>query len=42
MLGSSLANAAGGEYDPVEARRWFEKALAQGVPDASSELAELT
>jgi uncharacterized protein len=40
MLGRYLASAAA-ERDPMEARRWFEKALAQGIPDAESDLAEL-
>ncbi|MBX9823644.1 MAG: SEL1-like repeat protein [Xanthobacteraceae bacterium] len=39
MLGRLLA---AGEHDPMEARRWFEKALAQGIAEAESDLAELT
>jgi TPR repeat protein len=42
MLGRYLANAAGDEDDPVEARHWLEKALAQGIVDAETDLAELT
>ena len=42
MLGRYLANATAGEHDPVEAHRWPEKALAQGISGAESDLAELS
>jgi len=33
MLGRYLASGAAGKPDPVEARLWLERAIAQGVPD---------
>ena len=42
MLGRYLARGAAGKPDPVEARLWLERAFASGVPEAESDLAELT
>jgi TPR repeat protein len=42
MLGRYLASGAAGKPNPVEARPWLERAIAQGVPDAEADLAELT
>jgi TPR repeat protein len=42
MLGRYLAGGAAGKPDPVEARIWLERAVAQGILDAESDLAELT
>jgi TPR repeat protein len=40
MLGSYLASGAAGKPNPLEARLWLERAVAQGVPDAETDLAE--
>ena len=42
MLGRYLANGAGDELNPEEARQWLERAAAQGVADAQHDLAELS
>jgi hypothetical protein len=42
MLGRYLASGATGKPNPMEARLWVERAVAQGVPDADADLAELT
>lgn len=42
MLGRYLATGAAGERDPVEARLWLERAVAQGISEAQPDLAELT
>jgi uncharacterized protein len=42
MLGRYLASGAAGKPNPVEARLWLERAIAQGVPDAEADLADLT
>jgi uncharacterized protein len=39
MLGRYLASGAAGKPNPVEARLWLERAIAQ---DAEADLAELT
>ena len=41
MLGRYLATGAAGEHDADEARDWLERAAAQGIADAESDLAEL-
>jgi TPR repeat protein len=38
MLGRYLAQGAAGTYDPVEARLWLERAIAQGVEEAQEDL----
>jgi len=40
MLGRYLASGAAGKPNPAEARIW--RAVAQSVPDAEADLAELT
>jgi len=40
MLGRYLARGVAGESNPAEARLWLERAMAQGVLDAQSDLAE--
>ena len=42
MLGRYLANGAAGDPDPAEARVWLERALAQGISDAESDLRGLS
>ena len=42
MLGRYLASGAAGERNPLEARLWLERAVAQGISDAEPDLAELT
>ena len=41
MLGRYLARGLGGQRDPVEARLWLERAVAQGLADAKPDLAAL-
>jgi TPR repeat protein len=41
MLGRYLTNGLAGELDPEEGRLWLERAAAQGVPEAESEVAAL-
>jgi TPR repeat protein len=41
MLGRYLARALAGERNSDEARVWLERALAQGLTDAESDLASL-
>jgi TPR repeat protein len=41
MLGRYLANGAAGHQDLSEARLWLERALAQGISEAASDLAKL-
>jgi uncharacterized protein len=41
MLGRYLASGAAGEPNPKEAYRWLEQAVAQGVPEAESDMAQL-
>ncbi len=41
MLGRYLARGLGGPRDPVEARLWLERAVAQGLVEARSDLAGL-
>ena len=41
MLGRYLASGAAGKPNPLEARIWLERAVAQGVLDAEADLAEL-
>jgi TPR repeat protein len=41
MLARYLASGAAGEKRPAEARTWLERAVAQGVPEAESDLAEM-
>jgi len=42
MLARYLARGVAGERNPVEARLWLERAIAQGIPDAENDLAEIT
>jgi TPR repeat protein len=42
MLGRYLAGGVAGERNRAEARLWLERALAQGMPEAEVDLAELT
>ncbi len=42
MLGRYLATGAAGYRDPVEARHWPERAVARGISEAQSDLAQLT
>ena len=42
MLGRYLAGGVAGEHDPVQARLWLERAAAQGILDAESDLAALS
>jgi TPR repeat protein len=51
MLGRYLASGAAGKHSGAcrlpgtvdrEARRWLERAVAQGIPEAEVDLAELT
>jgi uncharacterized protein len=41
MLGRYLARNLAGEQNIEEARRWTEKAVAQGLQDAKADLAAL-
>ena len=41
MLGRYLARGLGGEQDPVAARVWLERAVAQGLVEAQGDLAAL-
>ena len=41
MLGRYLARNLAGEQNIVEARRWSERAVAQGLQDAKADLAAL-
>ena len=41
MLGRYLARKLAGEQDIEEARRWTERAVAQGLQDAKADLAAL-
>jgi len=41
MLGRYLARGLTGVRDPVEARLWFERALAQGLTEVQGDLAHL-
>src|SRR4029077_11962429 len=41
MLGRYLASGAAGEPNPKEAHHWLEQAVAQGVPEAESDIAQL-
>ncbi|HEY2132619.1 MAG TPA: hypothetical protein VGH36_06555, partial [Acetobacteraceae bacterium] len=41
MLGRYLARNVAGVHDPVEARLWLERALAQGLQEAQADLAAL-
>ena len=41
MLGRYLARNLAGELNIEEARRWTEKAVAQGLQDAKADLAAL-
>ena len=42
MLGRYLVRGVADEFDPVEGRRWLERAAEQGIPEAEVDLAELT
>jgi uncharacterized protein len=42
MLGRYLASGAAGEPNRKEAYLWLERAVTHGVPEAESDLAELT
>ena len=42
MLGRYLVRGVADEVDPVEGRLWLERAVAQGIPEAEVDLAELT
>ena len=42
MLGRYIASGAADKPNPVEARQWLERAVAQGILDAESDLAGLT
>jgi hypothetical protein len=39
MLGRFLLRNVAGEHNPVEARVWLERAVAQGLQDAKPDLA---
>jgi TPR repeat protein len=41
MLGRYLANGVAGEQNPKDACHWLERAIAQGVPEAESDMAQL-
>ena len=41
MLGRYLSGGLTGEPDREEARLWLERAVAQGVPEAEHDLAQL-
>ena len=41
MLGRYLTSGAAGEQNPKEAYQWLERAVAQGVPEAESDIAQL-
>ena len=41
MLARYLASGVAGERNPEEARLWLERAVAQGVPEAETDLAEM-
>jgi hypothetical protein len=41
MLGRFLLRGVAGEYNPAEARFWLERAAAQGLQDAKTDLAAL-
>jgi TPR repeat protein len=41
MLGRFLLRNVAGEHNPVEARVWLERAAAQGLQDARTDLAAL-
>ena len=41
MLGRYLAEGAAGEFDPTQARSWFEQAVAQGIEEAQADLAAM-
>jgi TPR repeat protein len=41
MLGRYLARGIAGVKDPVEARPWLERALAQGLTEVQADLAAL-
>jgi TPR repeat protein len=41
MLGRYLARNLGGEQNIPEARRWLERAIAQGLQEAKADLAAL-
>ena len=41
MLGRYLSGGLTGEPDRAEARLWLERAVAQGVPEAENDLAQL-
>ena len=38
MLGQYLAQGLAGPRDTIEARLWFERAIAQGIGEAQGEL----
>jgi len=41
MLARYLIGGVAGEKNPVEGREWLERAAAQGIAEAESDLAEL-
>ena len=41
MLGRYLASGAASEPNPKEAYHWLERAVAQGVTEAESDIAQL-
>jgi uncharacterized protein len=41
MLARYLVSGVAGEKRPAEARTWLERAVAQGVPEAEADLAEM-
>ena len=41
MLGRFLLRNVAGEHNPTEARVWLERAAAQGLQDAKTDLAAL-
>ena len=41
MLGRYLVRGAAGEPNKAEAREWLERAVAQGIADAQSDLTAL-
>jgi TPR repeat protein len=42
ILARYLASGAAGERNPAEARLWLERAIAQRIPEAETDLAEIT
>jgi TPR repeat protein len=41
MLGRYLSRNLAGEFDMAQARKWLERAVAQGLQDAKADLAAL-